>query len=449
MRAPTAYFYLILLSLGLSSCQDPTFSIEHLSVDPTNNPSVKKVSITSSDSISVYLKLEHLRSGQVSYTHPSSPEVNHEIMLPALRPDSEYAFSVYSEGKLLTGIDTLKTERIPTGIVNIDLKRNEKESFDGYLLTQRRLVSGQAYMINSFGEVVWYQPIPGQLKLTHYTEKGEVLTLYGAPHHNNSAGDKITTYTLSGDTVYHLDLSKLSPPLIAHHEILEIEDDLLLLVYDTKEIPSPIDDQLVEVRSDALVRISRGGEILWKWSTFDVKDPEDDPHIMDHLEDWGHANAFSFDQDGNLLVSYRDWNQIWKIDAVSGALLWALGTNGDISMAAKDYFSGQHSIHINRMGDYMLFDNGRENKQSKIISFQLKDGKANTNISIDLPSDHYADRMGNAILLPNDNILVCAPRSRSVLVLDQQGSILFHVAVGIPDPYRVAYIPPFYTAESL
>ena len=437
------------MSLDVFSCRDTTISIETPTVAPTNNPSVKKVKITSEDSISVYLKLVHLTSSQVSYTHPTFLDVNHEIILPALRPNSEYAFSVYSESKRLSEVDTFKTERIPTGIVNIDLKKNERGSFGGYLLTQRRLVAGQAYMLNNLGEVVWYQPIPGQLKLTYYTEKGEVLTLYGASHHNNSAGDKITTYTLSGDTVYHLDLSRLNPPLIAHHEILEVEDDLLLLVYDTKEILSPIDDELVEVRSDALVRISKQGEILWKWSTFDAKDPETDPQIMDHLGDWGHANAFSFDQDGNLLVSLRDWNQFWKIDAVSGQLMWTLGVDGDISMDTKDHFSGQHAIHVNQRGDYMIFDNGRENKRSRIMAFQLEDDKASTNISIDLPSDLYADRMGNALLLPNENILVCSPRGRSILVLDTQGTILFHATVGIPDPYRVAYIPPFYTTEPL
>lgn len=434
--------WILLLStfLGFQFCQKKP-AIQSIRVLETKNETVRQLVLSLKDSMAVQVKLTNLNSGVELFSFPTPKGYNHKILLPGLKSDQRYAFQIMTERKLITDPDTFRTSKIPVGLVRLELKQHTPKSFEGYLLTQRRLVKGSVYMIDNEGEVVWYQKIPGQPKLANWTESNEILVLYGSPYHNNSAGDQITRYALTGDISYQLDLQKIN--LVAHHEIMEFENDLLLLVYDTKKVKTKSDGE-IDVTSSAIVRLSKKEKILWKWSTFDVKNPENDPDIANLREDWGHANAFSLDSDGHVLVSQRDWNQVWKINSRSGELIWIMGENGTIQMDSVDVFSGQHAIYKNINDKYMLFDNGRKNRKSRVMSFELNGDKAKKILSIDLPDDLYADRMGNVRLLPNGDVLLCSPRSRSILVLDTSGSLLFHVTLGIPDPYRVEYVPSFY-----
>ena len=438
------YFYIFISFFGaifLNGCDKGVSITNPPSLIATKNPTVKKLQFSLSDSAAVKVKLKNLLSSKELILDQLPVKANHEVLLAGLKPDQNYSIQVLNKKKVLAQIDSFHTSPIEENIVSIYERIDTSDVFNGYLLTQRRLVRGSVYMIDDESDLVWYQMVKGQPKLSQWTKNKEILVLLGNAKHNNSAGDKIIVYTIDGKISYEIDLNKLG--LIAHHEVVEYEDDIIFLAYDTK--PNVVNGKIEEAISSAIIRMTKNGEIVWKWSTFDIKNPVG-ISVEDMDGDWGHANSFAFDEDGNILVSYRDWNQIWKIDIKTGNRIWVLGENGDFEFDDTP-FNGQHAISKNSDGHYMLFDNGKKHRQSRIVSYELIDNRSKSVVSIDLPEHLYADRMGNVQILPNGNFLICSPRSRSIAIINSMGDVVFHINTGIPDPYRVTYIPSFFSSQ--
>lgn len=436
------YFFVLVVFTGITffnRCGKRVYIKSSPTIVATENPTVKEIQFSLSDSASVTIRLKNLVSNKELTLNKLPKKISHEVLLAGLKPDQYYSIEIIDRNEVLVKIDSFHTAPIKDNLVRIHERTNTKNTFNGYILTQRRLIRGLVYMVDSDSDLVWYQMVDGQPKLSLWTKNNEILVLCGKAKHNNSAGDKIITYTIDGKIDYQIDLEKSG--LVAHHEVIEYGDDLVTLVYDT--IPNMVNGKLEKAVSSAVVRLNKKGNILWKWSTFDLKKPTGIP-VKDMDGDWGHANALAFDGDGNLLISYRDWNQIWKVDMKTGKRIWVLGENGDFHFDDA-IFNSQHAIYKNPNGDYMLFDNGKKTRQTRIVSYRLSDAMAKSIISIKLPEDLYADKMGNVETLPNGNFLICSPRSRSVVVINPKGDILFHINTGIPDPYRVSFVPSFYT----
>lgn len=425
--------------LGLFNGCIETVSVSgQVTINITKNPTVQKICFSLSDSASVSLRLKNLETKKECELKASSKAIHHEMLLAGLKPDQTYTIQILNDEQVIKTIDSFRTSPIKENIVSIHERTNAGQVFNGYLLTQRRLVNGSVYMLDNESDLVWYQMVGGQPKLSKWIDNNEVLVLVGNAKHNNSAGDRIISYTVDGEIAYQINLKTLG--LVAHHEVLEHDDDVFALVYDT--IPNTVKGVKEKAVSSAVVRLNKKGEMLWKWSTFDIEKPTD-ISFKEMDGDWGHANALAFDDDGSVLISYRDWSQIWKIDIKTGKRIWVLGEGGDFQFEDVR-FNSQHAIHKNPKGHYMLFDNGRKQRQTRIMSYELEDGNANANVAIELPDDLYADKMGNVETLPNGNYLVCSPRSRSILVLNPEGEIVYHINTGIPDPYRATFVPSFY-----
>ena len=393
----------------------------------------------------------------------SSSKTEHNIVLVGLKANATYKYQIELIGEKGTDASDemeFKTSILPEDLPIIDWKLKSDNAFEGYFLTQKRFVNGSIYLVDSDGDIVWYQNVPKQPKLANWTQNGTILTLSGDPILKNSAGDKILEYDLYGNQLLELDLTKISTPIEAHHDVIyNSENRLVMLVYEERVFDlSGVGGQKEQaVLGDAIVVLDKDGTELWKWSVFDYADPAQDDEILSKkkgkfsllkrtFDDWSHANAISIDRDGNYLVSFKNWDQVWKIDAQNGEVIWKLGRNGNIDMPSESYFSDQHSIHLNENGDYMLFDNGKAKRLSRVLSFAIDEtkGEANVKLKIDLPRDFFADRMGSAYLMPNGNILVCAPKAYSVIVIDKEGKLLSNAYVGLPDPYRAEYVPTLY-----
>ena len=140
-------------------------------------------------------------------------------------------------------------------------------------------------------------------------------------------------------------------------------------------------------------------------------------------------NALNFDKDSNYLLSVAIEDQIWKINAKTGELMWKFGKNGDFKMDTTSYFSFQHAVHINSEGDLMLFDNSLYKKQSRALSFSLDTVtmSATTRINTPLPKSLHSSRMGSAYLMPNGNILQTSSKKGSVLITSKTGEILWEL----------------------
>ncbi len=193
---------------------------------------------------------------------------------------------------------------------------------------------------------------------------------------------------------------------------------------------------------DGIMVMDTAGNKIWEWNCWDVWDIKNDPFIQQFAYDRFHINSLSFDTDGNYLVSLAVEDQVWKINATTGKIMWKLGKGGDFKMDTTNYFSFQHSVHINPYGDLMVFDNSIWKKQSGAVSFSLDTvhWTATAKINAILPRSKYTSRMGSAYVLPNRNLLQTSSKTGAVMVTGEKGNILWELNCYFV-PYRAEYIP--------
>lgn len=387
---------------------------------------------------------------EVNNTRLTAWGSTHELSLFNLKPQTDYQFKIFGQEEggcqYQSKLYGFRSGTVPIGIPKPQWTFNETSPINGYLFIQKRTSPGSIYIMDGRGEVVWYQQFSRRVKLSHWTPERTMLILLGDETHKNSAGDEIVEMDLSGRELLKLKSGKADFQDIVHHEVIKDSvGNIIMLVYDVRhfDLSSVGGKKDEKVIGDAIVKLDREGKELWRWSVYDIRNPLDDPAILDKKNDWGHANAVSVDKDGHYLVSFRDWNQIWKVDADNGKLIWKLGEGGDFIMDQDDYFNGQHAIHINKNGDYMLFDNGREYGNSRALAFHLDEVRmtAKTTLKAGYPNTLFTDAMGSAYLMDNDNVLLCSPHAHTIAVSDKAGKILASSFTGLSDPYRCEYIP--------
>jgi hypothetical protein len=112
-------------------------------------------------------------------------------------------------------------------------------------------------------------------------------------------------------------------------------------------------------------------ELIWEWKSHDHYQFSDvDPIwlLNPNKVDWTHANAVELDNDGNIMLSLRHFNEITKIDYATGNILWRLGGRQNQFSFPNDptRFTGQHdirrvsdsSMYSGACGNYQYIENG-------------------------------------------------------------------------------------------
>ena len=91
------------------------------------------------------------------------------------------------------------------------------------------------------------------------------------------------------------------------------------------------------------------------------------------LNDYLHMNSMDIDPaDGNFVFSFRYADAVVKIDRKTGQILWTLGGKEDqFGLTAAQKFSWQHFARVQADGSLMIFDNGNNAHQTRIVRFVL------------------------------------------------------------------------------
>jgi len=163
------------------------------------------------------------------------------------------------------------------------------------------------------------------------------------------------------------------------------------------------------------------------------------PEINRFKKDWGHANALAIDRDGHYLISWRDFNQIWKIHKETGEVIWKYGA--ETISKARDKFFGQHAVQLSLDGDYMVFDNGRADirRSSRAVAFSFDGHSFRNTLSINLPDSLFTVRQGNVQQFAEDRFLFSSTMRKLLAVTNRQGDILW-LARSDHEFYRAYYL---------
>lgn len=134
----------------------------------------------------------------------------------------------------------------------------------------------------------------------------------------------------------------------------------------------------------AIIQEVKGNDVVWQWdattwpelygNSVEGNNYADTTRVADYL----HANSMFVDpNDGNLIVSCRNTDQVIKVSRKNGNIMWRLGgKNSDFHLPDNRKFLRQH--HATLVDDnktLLLFDNGdiALRPATRILEFQLND----------------------------------------------------------------------------
>lgn len=306
------------------------------------------------------------------------------------------------------------------------------EAFPGYIQVRKITDPGAQIIFDSKGEIKWYQLSDTALfrPFTPSTDR------YLALHDDR----QIFEITYSGDTLFALKYGENGFDKTVHHEVIYVGDHIAALTKEKHPIDlSAIGGQAADsIITDGILILDRKGNKIWSWSITDVINPLEDPEVLKYKSDWGHANSLDVDDDGHFLISWRNFNEVWKINKNSGEIIWRYGHE---QMAdSSEYFYGQHAFHRIEGGMYLLFDNGDKKTRgfSRALGFTHSEGdRFKQVLSIPLPDSLFTSKQGSVYKIADDRFLFSSSMSSSIVLTNQSGDIVWYAKS--TEPYYRAY----------
>lgn len=236
----------------------------------------------------------------------------------------------------------------------------------------KRGASQQGPMIlDEDGETVWFNPLPGDVQAFDFraqTYRGDpVLTWwqgrmatyrgYGEGRILDSAYRPVATVEMGNGY-----------PMDAHEMQLTEDGTALVMSY----VVVPWDLSSVGGRRHGLLEDNvvqeidvETGEVLFEWHTLGsiplTESHRPAPTKAGQPHDPWHLNSIELDRDGDLIVSARHADALYKIDRETGDVVWRLGGKAsDFQFGEGAQFALQHDARVHEDGTLSLFDNVTE-----------------------------------------------------------------------------------------
>lgn len=153
--------------------------------------------------------------------------------------------------------------------------------------------------------------------------------------------------------------------------------------------------------------------LVWEWHLadhFDFLETDTTRLFAPDAVDWSHCNAVEMDQDGNILLSSRHFNEITKIDRQADTIIWRLGgPNNDFTFVNDPAFYWQHDMRRLPNGNITLFDNSRPGAHpGRGVEYMLDESQyiATPVWSRSYDTVAYSVAMGNMQRLADGNSLI-------------------------------------------
>ena len=189
-----------------------------------------------------------------------------------------------------------------------------------------------------------------------------------------------------------------------------------------------------QVMGTVIQRLSPLGFLQFEWSPFDHFSMTDVPasERAGRSVNWTHGNALDRTADGHLIVSFRNLNEITKINSQTGAVIWRMGGLANQftwENSAAPAFLSQHGLRVPAGSELLLLDNLGQSGGSRAERYRY-DEAARTVRLVQAYGGEYgvlAQLGGTTQSLPGGRTLVAFGNGGRLAEYDAAGQVVWQI----------------------
>ena len=342
--------------------------------------------------------------------------------LLGLHADTSYDVEVVLTDRGAEAVDTLT---FVTGSLPAWIPRATPVGTDttpGYLILS---IPDGPVIVDNQGTVVWYRYDPD-------------ITLVNFQAHPSG---EYTTYGLTNDVRAYRVLDELGRETgriscvgyeTRPHEIRVLSDGRALAMCDDsrREDLSPYGGSATaDVNWTVIQLLAADGSLLWEWHTadhFDVTDTAATSLEGVTVLNLTHGNSIDIDTDGNFLFSFRNLNEVTKVDAATGEVLWRWGgRRNEFTLLGdpKGSFEQQHGVRVVGPGEIQFLDNSYE-PPSRLLRYSIDESARTATLEWQYVdgADIHTQVGGNTQVFEDGSALVSIGREGRMVEVDASGN---------------------------
>ncbi len=457
----------VLISMcSLTACEDEVVTmppnrvipvVSSFSVSPNTNCMLTVSTLISLGSAS-FVAVEYTTDSVAFQSTPRFGVTDTFANVPVLglKPNTSYVFRAKAFSNTgdsaVSSFVFFETDSLPSGLPTFTVNASNNPS-SGYVMLglTPTPTSGPsaAVILSNEGEIVWYRKFDGPVTDFQRQPNGRFTaysTLAGVSHffEMDVLGNIVNEY--SAQTTSETGVHELRVVGIAEYYLYATDFRTMDLTGIGGLSNARVRGMTIEGNTTA--------STPFRWSTFDhlqVTDAASDISLTGaNVNPW-HANAIEIDNDGNILVSFRNMDEVTKINRQTGDIIWRLGGENNQFTFINDPlngFSHQHGIRRLANGNILLFDNGNLHVPpvSRAVEYDIDETALTANMVWEYrnATPLYGFALGFAHRNENGNTLICYGAAQRILEVDAPGTIRWDISTPGNFPYRAFRINSLY-----
>ena len=352
---------------------------------------------------------------------------------------------------------------------------------DGLLL--QATITKNVIATDFAGNLLWYYAQPVMLMTN--PERGGLFWATTSGPQGDLSRQTIREFDLTGTTITETNVARVNEQLAAmgkgaitgfHHEASRLPDGKILALASNERLLTDVQGPgAVDVIGDVVIIMNPDLKIVWVWDAFDHLDVRRKAVLGETCavcaslakiaNDWTHMNSAEQTPDGNLLLSSRHQDWIYKIDYENGNgdghVIWRLGKDGDFQLNADPsaWFSHQHDPRYTHDGDSSItvLDDGNTrqatdpNAHSRGQALRIDENNMTAELLLNADLGVFSLALGSAQRLANGHYYFCtgflSDFTSLLTEVDPYGRIVYELHVDAQQ-YRTfrmrdLYSPPY------
>lgn len=295
---------------------------------------------------------------------------------------------------------------------------------DGYLFVSPFSASNPGQMtsynliLDNNGEPVYFGPLTAVPNSVDFKKQPNGLLTYFTHTKSGWGFEALNSNYMPVKDYIAADDPKTGKEYLADHHDLQIlsSDNVLFLISDARTVDMseivPGGSKEATVIGCLIQEVDENQNVVFQWSSWDEIPITDTYAPLDRNPlRYIHCNSVEEDNDGNLLLSSRNLEEITKINRQTGKIIWRMGgRQNEFVFLNDDGFSVQHDARRLANGHITLYDNAElgEVKPSRGVEYRVDEVNKTVEKVAEFYNtpETYGRFMGNMQRLMNGNTLI-------------------------------------------